>query len=242
MSEYNKTHLPIDVAEDRMIQHRDYIAHCLRWSHVLKFAKIGQTILDLGAADFPLCMAFYTNKYKPARFVGVEIRDLMLNKAKEKLARAPFPIEYIQADLCKEFQKVPKYEYDIITSFEFIEHIPGTEVEPFLLNVKERMSPETIFFLSTPAYDGKNKAENHVKEWYYMELRDLLQKHFIIERVYGTFMNQSAFKEINKANEFMLLLFEDLREYYDSNYLSTIFAPLYPEIARNCIWRLKRGL
>lgn len=240
MSEYNKTHLPIDTAEERMIVHRDYIAHCLRWSHVMKHAKIGQTILDLGAADFPLAMAFYTNKYRPARFVGVEIREAMLAKAKERLAKAPFPIDFVQADLCRDFDRIPRLDYDIITSFEFVEHIPGEQVEPFLLNVKRYMGIETVFFLSTPAYDGKNMAENHIKEWYYQELRDLLSKHFLIERVFGTFINQSAVKAV--APEAVVHVFEQLREYYDSNYLSTIFAPLYPEHARNCIWRLRRPL
>lgn len=238
MSEYNKTHLPIDTAEERMIVHRDYIAHCLRWSHVMKYARIGQKVLDLGAADFPLAMAFYTNKYRPARFVGVEIREQMLNKAKERLAKAPFPIDYIQADLCREFDRIPKDDYDIITSFEFVEHIPGEQVEPFLLNVKSRMGLETTFFLSTPAYDGKNMAENHVKEWYYQELRDVLEKHFQVEAVFGTFINQSAVKEAGSVA--LLEIFEKLRAYYDSNYLSTIFAPLFPDKARNCIWRLKR--
>lgn len=238
MSEYNKTHLPIDTAEERMIVHRDYIAHCLRWSHVMKHARIGQTVLDLGAADFPLAMAYYTNKYSPEVFVGVEIRTAMLEKAKLRLAKAPFPVQYVQADLCREFDKIPLLPYDIITSFEFVEHIPGEQVEPFLVNVKGLMGPDTIFFLSTPCYDGKNMAENHVKEWYYQELRDVLEKHFKIERVFGTFINQSAVKQV--ATPAVVEVFEKLREYYDSNYLSTIFAPLYPEIARNCIWRLKK--
>ena len=30
--------------------------------------------------------------------------------------------------------------------------------------------------------------------------------------------------------------FSKLREYYDSNYLATIFAPLFPQYSRNCIW------
>jgi 2-polyprenyl-3-methyl-5-hydroxy-6-metoxy-1,4-benzoquinol methylase len=228
----------MDTAEDRVIIHRDYIAHCLRWSHVIKYAKTGQSILDLGAADFPLCMAFYTNKYSPEVFVGVEIRDAMLQKAKQRLAKAPFHIEYIKADLCREFQTIPRYPYDIITSFEFIEHIPEQQVEPFLTNIKGLMNSETLFFLSTPCYDGKNMAANHIKEWTFIELKQLLEKHFIIEAVHGTFMNQSAFKEV--ANPTIINIFEQLRSYYDSNYLATIFAPLFPEQARNCIWRLRR--
>ena len=33
----DNTHLSIDQAEKRGFIHRDYIAHCLRWSHVAKF-------------------------------------------------------------------------------------------------------------------------------------------------------------------------------------------------------------
>ena len=31
------TYLSIDNAEERGFLHRDYIAHCLRWSHVVKY-------------------------------------------------------------------------------------------------------------------------------------------------------------------------------------------------------------
>ena len=34
-------------------------------------------------------------------------------------------------------------------------------------------------------------------------------------------------------------VFDRLRDYYDSNYLATIFAPLYPHRARNVLWRVK---
>lgn len=239
-SGYNKTHLALDIAEERMIVHRDYIAHCLRWAHVMKYARIGQNILDLGCADMPLAMAFYTNKYSPERFVGVEIREGMIEKAKQKLVKAPFQIDYIKADLCKEFDKIPLLPYDIITSFEFIEHIPLELGKEFLKNVASIMNNETLFFLSTPCYDGKNKAANHIHEYYFEELKELLEKHFTIDRVFGTFINQAAIKAV--APEAVVHVFEQLREYYDSNYLATIFAPLYPEHARNCIWRLKRKM
>jgi hypothetical protein len=33
----DNTHLSIDQAEERGFIHRDYIAHCLRWTHVAKW-------------------------------------------------------------------------------------------------------------------------------------------------------------------------------------------------------------
>jgi hypothetical protein len=35
------------------------------------------------------------------------------------------------------------------------------------------------------------------------------------------------------------LIFQNLANYYDVNYLATIFAPLYPKEARNCLWELR---
>ena len=54
--------------------HRDYIAHCLRWSYVLKQVKIGMNIIDVGCGSFPLLKALYSNKLKPSLYVGVDIR------------------------------------------------------------------------------------------------------------------------------------------------------------------------
>ena len=35
------------------------------------------------------------------------------------------------------------------------------------------------------------------------------------------------------------MLFNKLNKYYDSNIISIIFAPLYPEKSRNVMWHLK---
>lgn len=233
----NKTHLSVDIAEEREIVHRDYLAHCMRWSHVLKHAETSETILDLGCADAPLGMMFYTNKYSPACYVGVDLRQSQLDLGKEKLRQAKFPVSLLNLNLVTQFDQIPKLPYTKICSFEFVEHIPGEHVEPFLVNVKSLMAPSTRFFLSTPCYDGKNQAANHIKEWYFTELKELLEKHFEIEAVYGTFMNQSALKKCWTIEE--MTIFEKLHEYYDSNCLAIMFAPMHPAESRNAIWRLK---
>lgn len=234
----NKTHLSIDIAEEREIVHRDYLAHCMRWSHVLKNVDIGETVLDLGCADAPLGMMLYANKFKPTRYVGIDIREGILETAKAKLSKANFPIELLKLNLITEFDRVPKYDYTVITSFEMVEHIEGQYVEPLLKNVAGLMSDKTTFFLSTPCYDGKNQAGNHIKEWYYEELKSVLVKYFKIEASYGTFMNQSALKQVWSPEE--MVVFDQLHDYYDSNVLAIIFAPLHAANARNAIWRLKK--
>lgn len=233
----NKTHLSIDIAEEREIIHRDYLAHCMRWSHVLKHSKRNETVLDLGCADAPLGMMLYTNKYSPQKYIGVDIRQSQLDLGIAKLKNASFDHEFLCLNLCTEFEKIPRLNYDKICSFEFVEHIPGEFVEPFIKNVKSLMGPETRFFLSTPCYDGKNQAGNHIKEWYFGELKEVLERHLTLEAVYGTFMNQADLKKCWEPEE--ADLFERLHKYYDSNVLAIIFAPLHAAKARNAIWRLR---
>ena len=250
-SPYNKTHLSLDLAEERMIIHRDYLGHVLRWSHVIKHADIGETILDLGCADGPMAMAFYTNRYKPKSYLGIDIRDSMVAKGRKKMEKVPWA-EFMAVDLVKDFGNIPKRDYTKIVCFEMIEHIPGETVEPLLKNVASLMTKKTKFFLSTPCFDGVNQAANHLKEWYFKELKDVLERHFKIEEVYGTFMSQKDLKKaqeegnkmakvifnpVNDAED-QYSLFDALRGYYDSNLLAVIFAPLFPSYSRNAIWRL----
>ena len=62
---YNCTQLTPQQEFGRHIYHRDQFAHYLRWSHVLKNAKIGQTILDFGCGSGEMLELFYRNKYRP---------------------------------------------------------------------------------------------------------------------------------------------------------------------------------
>jgi cyclopropane fatty-acyl-phospholipid synthase-like methyltransferase len=233
---YNKTHLNLDLAEKREIVHRDYLAHCLRWTHIIRHLKVGEIILDLGCADAPLGMMAYTNKFAPKHYVGVDIRQGQVDLAREKLAKAPFQKTLLALDLCTQFGKIPCLPYTKICCLEFIEHIPGDQVEPFLVRVKDLMLPETMLFLSTPCYDGKNQAGNHIKEWTFQELKAVLERHFHLQAVHGTFLSQKDLKRVWSDAE--KELFERLYSYYDSNLLALLFAPLHPEVARNAIWRL----
>lgn len=231
----NKTQLDLEKAEERQLVHRDYIAHCLRWTNILKHAEIGETILDLGCADAPLAMAFYTNKYKPTAYVGIDIRSTLIEENKKKTFN--FPAEFIACNIITEFNKIPRKEYSIIAMLEVIEHFEREYLETVLQDVSSIMSAATILYISTPCFNGE-KANNHVQEFTFQELRDILTNHFIVDDVHGTFISQSDLK--TRATEEHMRVFEELRAYYDSNLLSIIFAPLYPEVSRNCLWRLKK--
>jgi hypothetical protein len=236
---FNKTQLYIDKAQEREIVHRDYLAHCLRWTHILRHAKMGQRILDVGCGvNMPLGMCFYTNRYKPALYCGLDLRS-SFDKAP---ADFPFPVELNgNFNICDDsywdtLQESHPQAWDIIACLEVIEHMEKEDGLRLLENISVYASKKSVVFLSTPCYNG-SKAANHIHEWEYEELRRPLEAMFTIEAVHGTFASQRDILPVMSPDE--KGVFACLKKYYDSNLLAILFAPLYPANSRNCIWRLR---
>lgn len=241
---YNKTQLTPQQEFERHIYHRDQFAHYLRWSHVLKNAKIGQTILDFGCGTGEMLELFYRNKYKPKQYLGLDIRKQTIDENNEKFEKLDFA-EFRQADLCQPDLDLGQ-TFDIITCFEVIEHIGHANADAFLDNIAYHCDENTVVYLSTPNYDPHvGAANNHllgpnkeVGEWDHFELQEKLEEYFVIEKKYGTFASIKDYKE--DLTGWRKEAFEELRKYYDSNLLSNMMAPMIPaEHARNCLWVLK---
>ena len=82
--------------------------------------------------------------------------------------------------------------------------------------------------------DGRGKA---IQELTYDEMKNLLDERFEIIEHFGTFASQRDYKHLlsDKGKE----IFDKLSNYYDSNLVSVIFAPLVPQFSRNVIWKCK---
>uniref|UniRef100_A0A6H1ZGE3 Putative methyltransferase n=1 Tax=viral metagenome TaxID=1070528 RepID=A0A6H1ZGE3_9ZZZZ len=238
---YNTTQLNPDQAFERHVYHRDVFGHFLRWSHTLKRAKIGMKILDVGCGSGNLYEVFYRNRYAPARFVGLDIRNQTIEKNKLKFPKA----EWMSVDLVK--QNLPKDDWDIISSYELAEHIGKQNVPQFLDNIKKVMSEKTVLLISTPCHDG-TCADNHrydsgdgrgvaPQELTFEEMKSLLEERFTIEKVYGTFASIKDYKHL--MNDWQQKMFDELSSYYDSNILSVMMAPFFPAQSRNALWVCK---
>lgn len=243
---YNKTQLTPQNEFERHIYHRDQFAHYFRWSHVLKNAKVGQTILDYGCGTGEMLELFYRNKYRPAHYVGLDVRDKTIAQNNEKFAQLGFA-EFKACDLCKPGLDLGE-KFDVITCFEVIEHIGHDNIDAFLSNMLRHADSNTTIYISTPNYDPSvGAAKNHILkrpggteeigEWDHKELEAKLSEYFTIEHKYGTFASIRDYKHL--LNDWQHKMFESLREYYDTNLLSNLMAPFFPEQARNCLWELK---
>lgn len=238
---YNKTNLDVAKAFERQILHRDYFAHYLRWSFVFKIIKSNAKILDIGCAPQALLAeTLYRNKKTPDLYVGVDIRNL--DEAREKFKNCSW-CKFIEQDIVTKSLYLDN-TFDYITCFEVLEHVGKQNAQLVLANCLKNMGPETILLLSTPNFNGKDVANNHmiegqVGEFTYNELKELLLKEFTIEDSFATFASQKDYYDSLTTEE--QKIFNVITRYYDSNVVSVMFAPLIePELGRNVMWILRQ--
>lgn len=244
MKNYNTTQLNPDVAFQRHVFHRDMFGHFLRWTHVLKIAEIGQNILDFGCGSGNLYEVFYRNRFSPNKFLGIDVRKKTIEKNKLKFPK----VQWLEDDVVNMAGDYGN-QWDIITSFEVIEHIGKNNGDKFLKNIMNHCNEKTIILISTPNYDEKvGAAGNHtydsgdgrgiaIQEYTYEELKNLIEKYFVIEKTWGTFASIKDYKHL--LNDWQLKMFDSLKDYFDVNILSNLMAPMFPEQSRNILWKLK---
>lgn len=242
----DKTHLSIDAAENRGFIHRDYIAHCLRWSHVMKFLGRGHfyryaNILDVGCGkEVPLAKTMYSSKFVPLEgsYTGIDVNTLEMP---EMFRTGKFPIKLIgNTDVCG--YDFGERRFNVITCFEVLEHVEPAHSFRILNRIRSLLDPETgIAFISTPVYDPNvGAAANHVNEMSFEAVAYLISKAGLtVQGVYGTFASQRDIEpQIGKLGPAVFDAYQSLKTYYDSNYLATVFAPLFPRHSRNALWRV----
>lgn len=235
----DKTFLSLDNAEKRMFLHRDYVAHCFRWTHAAKAIQSrwrDAVILDVGCGkEIPFAKLIYTSKLRPKQYVGLDVGDWPLP---EMLEKCTFSCEKLVGDIadCETFADLGFEEApNFVTCFEVMEHIEWEHCLRSLEAMRKIAAPDCLLMISTPCYNGKDVADNHVNEMTYEAFGSALEHcGWGIQGVWGTFASQKDLKPVMTPDQ--LRIFECLREYYDSNVLSTILAPMFPAQSRNCVW------
>lgn len=229
--------------------HRDYIAHCLRWSYVLKQVKIGMKIIDVGCGSFPLLKALYSNKLKPGLYVGVDIRKSVIEKMMK--FKTNFPVVGQTLDIriedlpsirqIKIMEEPKNYspciaafpDYDIAVCLEVVEHFEDKYIDHVLSEIRRVLKIGGLLLLSTPNFNG-SAAKNHVHEYTAEELGKHIWKYFTVEKMIGTFASQKDIEPVLSPSE--REVYEDLKSWFKPEIISVIFSSMHPLESRNILW------
>jgi 2-polyprenyl-3-methyl-5-hydroxy-6-metoxy-1,4-benzoquinol methylase len=238
----DKTYLSIDQAENRGFIHRDYIAHCFRWSHIAKHMMKGARykearVLDIGCGrEIPFGKLLYSSKMVPKQYDAVDAGPLNPEDVEALKKGKMGEISHLYPNYCfSSSWPVANYYTDIVC-LECAEHVEPAMLKDMLAGMRDSLvKGYGRLWISTPCWDYVSCAANHVNEMTYAAFGAMLSDAgFYIENVSGTFASISDYK--HKMSPAYLEVFNDLRDYYDSNVLSTIFAPMFPAQSRNCLW------
>ena len=242
---FDKSHISISTKLRDGDVHSDYLAHCFRWSFAVnhigkKTSGKKHTVLDFGCGqDIPLyCVIAANGGYNTLEhYYGVDLNKITVpsNRVGTRLGRTLMENTNI-LDVTKEMVS----DVTTVTSFEVFEHCPPEFVEPILKHLHSLADDEATFIYSTPTYKHKvGAAKNHINEMTRDCFGWLLEEtgHTVVEN-YGTFGSQQDYKK--HLTECEMEMFNKLNKYHSAGVISNIFAPLYPQYARNNIWVCKK--
>lgn len=236
--------------------HRDYSAHFWRWSFARRFITPKDNVLEVGCGEDRPLSKILTGGAAPHvnTYTGVD-----LNKLKESASqRLRFYGEFNFVEQYKKLLKQPLPNgksvgagFDVIVHYEVIEHMKVQNGAAMLRACFASLRPGGTMLMSTPCYDGKRHAANHIHEYTIPELQKASEKAgFKVVRRFGTFMDVKHLKKSKpqastKQGDLFVpdqlaasvpVVAAALAEYFDSDAISNIFGPLYPDNARNNLW------
>ncbi len=217
--------------------HRDYAAHFFRWGYAKNFIKKGTRVLEVGCGqDMPLIKVLAPSMSNiPEVYVGCDMNAVKKPfNAKWVNLREEFDFTSRWKEIVKEFG-----QFDVVVCYEVIEHMSKSDGAALLRGIRGCMKDmEGRALISTPVYNERHMAANHIHEYRWGELKSHFEDNgFVIEKTHGTFMTSNAMKKVCTPQEMELI--NRLHEFYSWDVLANFIAPKYPEAASNCCWVLK---
>ena len=155
----------------------DYKQHISRYNFASTFVE--ENIIGLDMA----CGAGYgtdvLSRKGAAKFYGVDISDKAIEYAKTNYQDER--LEFIKADAVRP--GLEPNSFDLVVSFETIEHLEKESGEGFIKNIKNLMKDTATLIISCPNRDTytENYTKNkfHKYEYSFSEISRLLEKHFL---------------------------------------------------------------
>ena len=127
---------------------------------------------------------------------GVDISQEAINYANSHFT-ANSNLKYIRGDITK--LPFEKGKFDVVVSFETIEHVDGKMQAKFLKEIKRVLKPEGVLIISTPnkeiyaEQEGNITTEWHVKEFLEGEFKAFLNTEFENVHYFQQYMGNASF-------------------------------------------------
>lgn len=112
--------------------------------------------------------------------VGLDINEEAIDYAKKNYdaVNLMFYVYDVKKGLDPEDKLFDAEEFDVVVSTEFLEHISKEDGEAFVKEVVRFLKPEGLFLGTTPNNQTGVMDSNHLMEYSYFELQELLVKNF----------------------------------------------------------------
>ena len=160
--------------------------------HMARYHFATQFVRDKQVADIACGTGYGTQLLAGAG--ARSVRGIDLSEEAVKFSREHYDAPNVTFTVASAEQLTPVRdgEFDLVVSFETIEHLPN--VEAYLDEMVRILRPGGTFMVSTPdrriasiLYWLKRRPANqhHVREYTERELLDLLSKRFQIQAIYG---------------------------------------------------------
>ncbi len=157
--------------------------HWHRYFYATQFVK-GKKVLDIACGEgYGVNLLGETAEV----VVGVDISEATIDLAKQRYQKKNISFLHGSAD---DIPIEGNNRFDVVVSFETIEHLDAMAQEGFLKEVKRLLKNDGILIISSPnklVYSDipKYKNEFHIKEFYENEFFDFLHQYFVHVSLFG---------------------------------------------------------
>ena len=161
-----------------------FAQHLIPYEFLRKQAK-GKSVLEIGCGDGygSACLAEAARKV-----TGIDYEEAVIYQAQNKYRGAN--LEFARMDAAN--LQFADNSFDIVCSFQVIEHIPEDRLARYLSEARRVLKDDGKFYLSTlnlehvmKSPDRYKKQPAHCREFKLEELRDLLSNAFANVEIYG---------------------------------------------------------
>lgn len=160
--------------------------------HLSRYRFAAGLVTGLRVADIACGTGYGTRMLSEAGASGVLGMDLSKDAVSASKALYCDPkVSYAVAD-AQKLREISDNEFDVVVSFETIEHLP--DVEAYLAEMARIIRPGGIFVVSTPdrrlasvmhCFRGRPTNPHHIREYTEPELLEVISTRFAIETIYG---------------------------------------------------------